>query len=227
MPANLPILATGLLVVALSAAAGVAADSGDKMTICHMPPGDPSGARTLQVPRSAWSGHQGHGDHQGACTDGDRKAHPPTSSPAPAKATHVALVHDEGDGELDGDASFKVVAFNHGLAPATGVRLAGDLGGDGRWSLRSDVPGCSFAKGRLACELGSLPAESSVTLRLDYDGHLDVCREVGIDLQLTAANDATAGDDRAKESVRVGACAPIARSAPSAASSPIAALPYG
>jgi len=218
MPFNLPVLAAGLLVVSASAVAGVAADSGDdKMTICHMPHGDPAGARTLQVSRSSWSGHQGHGDHQGACTDADRRAHPPTSPSGPA--TRVALDHDEGEGHLDGDASFKVVVLNHGAAPATGVQLAGTLGGDGRWSLRSDVPGCTLAKGRLACDLGSLPAESSVTLRLEYDGHPDVCREVAIDLALTAANDATGGDDRAKESVHVGACAPLDRSAAEASAS--------
>jgi hypothetical protein len=224
MTANLVAIASGLLVVGLSAAAGVAADSGDKMTICHMPHGDAAGARTLQVSRSSWSGHQGHGDHQGACTDADRRAHPPTTPPAPAKATRLALGHDEGEGHLDGDASFKVVAFNHGGVPATGVQLAGALGGDGRWSLRSEVPGCTLAKGRLACDLGSLPAESSVTLRLEYDGHPDVCREVAIDLALTAANDATGGDDRAKESVYVGACAPLDSSAAEASASAPASI---
>jgi hypothetical protein len=208
MIAKLPLLVGGLLTVALGAAAGVAADSGDKMTICHMPHGDPAGARTLQVSRSAWSGHQGHGDHQGACTEADRKAHPPTAPTAP-HATRLGLAHDDGEGDLDGDASFRVVVLNHGATPASGAHLAGALQGDGRWSLRSEVPGCSFAEGRLACDLGSIPAESKVTLLLEYDGHLDVCRQVGFDLRLTASNDASSGDDRARESVLVGACSPL------------------
>ena len=216
MTASFVAIASGLLVVALGAAAGVAADSGEKMTLCHMPHGDPAGARTLQVSRSAWSGHQQHGDHQGPCTDADRRAHPPASPPPePVRTTRLTLAHEEGDGDLDGDASFKVAVLNRGQAPATGVALAGSLEGDGRWSLRSPVPGCAIDKGRLSCDLGSLPPESSVTLRLEYDGHLDVCREVGFDLRLTAANDASAGDDRAEASVRVGACAPF--DAPAAA----------
>lgn len=213
MAAKLLAVVSSLLVVALSAAAGVAADSGDKMTICHMPPGNDQGARTMQVPRSAWSGHRGHGDHEGACTEADRKAHPPSPPPAPARpqATRLGLEQRAADGELDGDASFKVVLVNHGPAAATDVRLDGVLRGDGRWTLRADVAGCTLAKERISCEVGTLAAESSAAVRLDYEGHLDVCREVGIDLAATAANDSTAGDDRAKATALVGACSPLDR----------------
>lgn len=37
------------------------------VTICHIPPGRPSNARTLTVDASAWPAHQGHGDTMGAC----------------------------------------------------------------------------------------------------------------------------------------------------------------
>lgn len=37
------------------------------VTICHIPPGKPSNARTLTVDASAWPAHQGHGDTMGAC----------------------------------------------------------------------------------------------------------------------------------------------------------------
>lgn len=39
----------------------------EKITICHIPPGNPSKPRTLTVGASAWPGHQGHGDTEGAC----------------------------------------------------------------------------------------------------------------------------------------------------------------
>src|SRR5687768_11087966 len=129
MTANLVAIASGLLVVGLSAAAGVAADPSDKMTICHLPHGDGAGPRTLQISRSAWSGHRGHGDHEGACTEADRRADPP-AGPEASASTRLALAHDEPEGELDGDASFKVVLSNHGPHMADDVRLAGTLGGD-------------------------------------------------------------------------------------------------
>ena len=40
---------------------------GTKMTICHIPPGNPSKAKTLSIGSSAWPAHQAHGDTEGAC----------------------------------------------------------------------------------------------------------------------------------------------------------------
>lgn len=40
---------------------------GQKITICHIPPGNPGKPRTLSIGASAWAGHQGHGDTEGAC----------------------------------------------------------------------------------------------------------------------------------------------------------------
>lgn len=37
------------------------------VTICHIPPGNPTKAKTLTVGASAWPAHQAHGDTQGAC----------------------------------------------------------------------------------------------------------------------------------------------------------------
>jgi hypothetical protein len=39
-----------------------------EIQICHIPPGNPSGAMTITIPQSAWAAHQGHGDVQGACS---------------------------------------------------------------------------------------------------------------------------------------------------------------
>lgn len=40
----------------------------DKVTICHIPPGNPSRKHTIEVSVSAWPAHQGHGDTLGPCT---------------------------------------------------------------------------------------------------------------------------------------------------------------
>lgn len=38
-----------------------------KITICHIPPGNPGKAKTLTIGASAWPAHQAHGDKEGAC----------------------------------------------------------------------------------------------------------------------------------------------------------------
>lgn len=38
-----------------------------KVTICHIPPGNPSKKQTLSIGASAWPAHQAHGDQQGPC----------------------------------------------------------------------------------------------------------------------------------------------------------------
>jgi len=43
-------------------------DSGEKVAICHRPPGNPSNARTLKVGASAVSAHLAHGDSLGECS---------------------------------------------------------------------------------------------------------------------------------------------------------------
>jgi hypothetical protein len=42
-------------------------DDGATMTICHIPPGNPSARQTLVIGAAAWPAHRGHGDYQGAC----------------------------------------------------------------------------------------------------------------------------------------------------------------
>lgn len=39
----------------------------DKVTICHVPPDDPSGAHTIQVGDAALAAHLAHGDSLGPC----------------------------------------------------------------------------------------------------------------------------------------------------------------
>jgi HYR domain/Putative Ig domain len=43
---------------------------GNDLTICHIPPGNPSNAHTITISQNAWSAHQAHGDYQGPCSSG-------------------------------------------------------------------------------------------------------------------------------------------------------------
>jgi hypothetical protein len=209
MSSNLVVLASGLVVAALAAAAGatgLATEDPDRMTICHKQGGE---ARTIEISRNAWSGHKGHGDHEGACTSAE--VSPPGS---PRRLTTLVALDHEGDGAVDGDASFRLVVANEGSNVATGLRLTGALGGDddGAWSVRpsaGSTTACTIQQSRLACDLTDLRAGGESVLRLSYDGDLSLCREVAIDLALAAANDVSSGDDRARGSVWVGACSPL------------------
>lgn len=46
----------------------------DKVTICHIPPGNPANRKVMSVPRSALVAHLGHGDIEGACPPNDLDA---------------------------------------------------------------------------------------------------------------------------------------------------------
>jgi hypothetical protein len=40
-----------------------------KVTICHVPPGNPDNAHTVTVSRNALDAHLAHGDYKGPCKD--------------------------------------------------------------------------------------------------------------------------------------------------------------
>lgn len=46
---------------------GTGTGTEQKMTICHIPPGNPSKKKTLSIGSSAWPAHQAHGDTEGEC----------------------------------------------------------------------------------------------------------------------------------------------------------------
>ena len=46
------------------------AGSGGKITICHIPPGNPDARHTLQIPQKALAAHLAHGDFIGKCDGG-------------------------------------------------------------------------------------------------------------------------------------------------------------
>ncbi len=60
--------------VTLSFLAGGQEDDDGRITICHIPPGNPDNAHTIRVGISALRAHLAHGDHVGPC-DGDGGEH--------------------------------------------------------------------------------------------------------------------------------------------------------
>ena len=50
---------------------GGSPDSGHKVTICHIPPGNPGNAHTISVGAPAVPAHLAHGDHLGPCGPGE------------------------------------------------------------------------------------------------------------------------------------------------------------
>ena len=45
----------------------VVTGNADKLTICHIPPGNPGNAHALRIGSAAWPAHQSHGDTLGFC----------------------------------------------------------------------------------------------------------------------------------------------------------------
>jgi len=48
-----------------------AACNGNKVEMCHVPPGNPDNAHTICIGAAAVDAHVGHGDHPGSCDEGD------------------------------------------------------------------------------------------------------------------------------------------------------------
>ena len=56
-----------LAAVATALLVGTIAARNEQVTICHIPPGNPSNAHTITVSESAVPAHQAHGDTLGPC----------------------------------------------------------------------------------------------------------------------------------------------------------------
>ncbi|MFL6260771.1 MAG: hypothetical protein ACJ76Y_13745 [Thermoanaerobaculia bacterium] len=63
-------LAVLLAVLAVLGVAVVSADSQGKVDICHIPPGNPDNAHTINVSVNAIPAHLAHGDRLGDCDEG-------------------------------------------------------------------------------------------------------------------------------------------------------------
>jgi len=46
-------------------------DNGEKIVICHVPPGNPENAHSIEVSINSLDAHLAHGDSIGACIDND------------------------------------------------------------------------------------------------------------------------------------------------------------
>ena len=76
-------------------------DQGDKVTICHVPGGNPGNRHTITVGASAWEAHRSHGDYRGACREND---------PGPGNGDRFDTLDRNDDGvisrrEWNGDAA--------------------------------------------------------------------------------------------------------------------------
>lgn len=45
--------------------------AGEKITICHIPPGNPDNAHAITISVNAWPAHEAHGDVIGDCSSND------------------------------------------------------------------------------------------------------------------------------------------------------------
>ena len=62
--------------------AGHAVATNGKVTICHIPPGNPANRHTIVVGEAAVSAHLAHGDHLGACGSGGGGVIMPPTGPS-------------------------------------------------------------------------------------------------------------------------------------------------
>jgi len=70
MKRMLPVAALAVLLVGFSVARPASADAaGLKVKICHVPPGNPDNAHTINVSVMALPAHLAHGDNLGSCFD--------------------------------------------------------------------------------------------------------------------------------------------------------------
>src|SRR5262249_42312296 len=58
----------------------------DKVTICHIPPGNPANAHTIDVGEPAVRAHLAHGDHCGPCRGSEGGSSNPGGPPGPDDA---------------------------------------------------------------------------------------------------------------------------------------------
>lgn len=81
MNRNLPatIVAT-LFIIFFAFAVGAQAKENHKITICHIPPGNPTNAHEITIDRHALPAHLAHGDNIGKCAVNEPT---PTNTPAP------------------------------------------------------------------------------------------------------------------------------------------------
>jgi hypothetical protein len=73
----------GVIGATLADAAGATGkDKDHKVVICHVPPGNPDNAHTIEVDKHGWNGHKNHDlDYEGACVIPDPEPEPEPEVP--------------------------------------------------------------------------------------------------------------------------------------------------
>lgn len=61
--------APALIITCVAMSLGFTSYQGGKVTICHVPPGNPANRHTIQVSMNALQAHLAHGDYIGTCED--------------------------------------------------------------------------------------------------------------------------------------------------------------
>ena len=63
------LLTTTIVLTLLLALASLPAFAGNKVDVCHLPPGNPDNWHTISVSENALNAHLGHGDLEGSCAE--------------------------------------------------------------------------------------------------------------------------------------------------------------
>jgi hypothetical protein len=167
------LLASVMGLVALMLAAAPAFAQQDRVTICHIPPGNPANAHTITVGAPAVDAHRAHGDFLGECEDRDNVDRDRDRDrfdefdvfDEPFISQDIEQEAESGDIDQDfdvsqtGDNSNQTVGIqgtaNTGNAQnAIGVIDAGDFGdfdGDNRRFI-DDEDDCFSFDGRFICD---------------------------------------------------------------------------
>ncbi len=99
-------------------------DNADKITICHVPPGNPANAHTLTVGRNGWNGHSRHkGDYAGPCS-GSGGGEPDAGTSEPDAGTSEP---DAGTSEPDAGTSEPPVCIETDAPCGAGDTCCGGL----------------------------------------------------------------------------------------------------
>lgn len=160
----------GLFVSAFVLVPGAEATPDDKITICHVPPGDPAGAHTIEVgnERSA-AAHEAHGDLRGACVvapapdaDGDGVDDDDDNCPA-------AVNPDQAD--ADGDGVGDACDVGQGTGELS-VTLEWDNAND--MDLWLTEPGGARIK-------WDTPESPTTGGRLDFDSNINCADEIELE----------------------------------------------
>lgn len=107
--------------------------AGDKVTICHRPPGNPDNQKTLEVGASALDAHLGHGDTEGACDD-EQGASSARSEKSSGGAGKAGAGKGSGSGKAGGGS---------GKAGGSGAAASGKGSGSGKGAVKSAGKGSS------------------------------------------------------------------------------------